>query len=83
VTLDLPYGAMLPIANAKGVRIACLGGALWVTQDDDRSDAIVEPGSSFQVSRAGKTIIVALRDSRVALHSPTPAQLSFTYSLRA
>jgi hypothetical protein len=76
VTLDLPFDAVLPLHDAQGLRIACLGGAIWVTQESDYSDTIVEQGGTFEVNRAGKTLVVALRDSRVSLLGPTSVRLS-------
>ena len=67
VTADLQKEAMLPLREAKGLRIECLEGALWITQDRDRRDTVLEPGGSFVADRPGTAIVLALRTSRVVL----------------
>jgi len=67
MTIDLPYDSMLTLPDAQGLRLACVKGALWITQDGDRSDTVLEAGRTFEISRGGKTIVVAVRDARMAI----------------
>lgn len=82
MTLQLAYDAAVSMRNAKGVRISCLEGALWITLDGDPADTIVEPGQSFRVDRAGTAVVLALRDSRVMLLPAPRVQLSVIFSSR-
>ena len=40
--------------DARGTEITCIKGALWVTQENDRRDYILYPGSKFVVSCPGR-----------------------------
>jgi hypothetical protein len=46
--------------NRRGDVINCIKGTLWVTQEGDSKDYIVESGRSFWVTRAGTVIVQAL-----------------------
>ena len=71
VTTELRKDAMLPLRGAKGRTVQCLEGAVWITQDHDRNDTVLEPGQGFELDRSGKAIILALRASRILLtHRP-------------
>jgi hypothetical protein len=67
MTIDLPYDSMLTLPDARGLRLACVKGALWITQEGDHSDTVLEAGRTFEISRGGKTIVVAVRDARLAI----------------
>lgn len=78
VVLELPYDSLLPLHGAKGMTIACLQGALWITQDGNRNDVVLEAGASFEVIDAGKVLVLALRNARFSLS----AQFSLICSSR-
>lgn len=50
--------------NRRGDVISCLSGTLWVTQEGDLKDYIVESGRSFWVTRPGTVIVQALDHSK-------------------
>jgi hypothetical protein len=43
-----------------GTEIRCLEGMLWITQDGDFSDHILESGEKFIVNRKGNVVLQAL-----------------------
>lgn len=57
--------------DARGTEIACQQGILWVTQQDDGNDYILNSGDSLVVSRRGRVVIEAISDA--ILHI-TPAK---------
>lgn len=65
VEFSLQRRQILVFHDAAGFALRVLSGILWVTQDRDSSDAVVEPGQTFVIARQGKTVISALRDARV------------------
>jgi len=65
--LDLGEGEVLTLVDAQGARIAARCGTVWVTQEGDRNDHILGPGEALVVARAGRTVVQALRASRVAI----------------
>lgn len=56
-------GEMLRLADADGRLIRVQAGRLWITQEGERADHIVEPGQTFSIGKPGVTLITALRPS--------------------
>ncbi len=56
-------GEMLRLADAHGRLIRVQAGRLWITQDGEGTDHIVEAGQTFTIGKPGVTLITALRPS--------------------
>lgn len=67
--LSLSTGRYAVLADARGARIACAEGILWITQDADRRDIVLRPGESFVVDRDAKVIVNAPSGAAFALVS--------------
>jgi hypothetical protein len=63
ITLD-KYGLWNIEGNRSGEVISCLNGRLWITQEGDLRDYVLEPGQEFWVTRAGTMIVQALENSK-------------------
>jgi hypothetical protein len=50
--------------DRRGDVISCLNGTLWITQQGDLRDYILEPGQDFWVTRSGTVIVQALEKSK-------------------
>ena len=61
---------LLPIRNGIGVEVKSLRGDLWITQDSDPEDRIVEAGQSFVIDRPGVTLVTALLGPAVLVLQP-------------
>ena len=72
----LAKGQTLSLADALGVRVQALAGTLWITQDHDRRDIVLDPGESFDLDVDGQVVVQALAPSQVALQQPAPAARS-------
>ncbi len=46
--------------DRRGDVITCLNGTLWITQDGDFKDYVLETGRSFWVTRPGTVVLQAL-----------------------
>ena len=53
------------LTDAKGSLIRCLSGGLWITQDRDQRDIVLQAGESFTIDRGGPAIVWALAASSV------------------
>ncbi|MEO8654869.1 MAG: DUF2917 domain-containing protein [Ramlibacter sp.] len=53
------------LTDAKGSLVRCLSGGLWITQDRDQRDIVLEAGESFTIDRGGPAIVWALAASSV------------------
>jgi hypothetical protein len=60
-------GGYLALRDAQGCRVACHGGRLWITEQDRLDDGWLLTGQELTLSRPGKALIVALRDSHLSL----------------
>jgi hypothetical protein len=50
--------------DRRGDVISCVSGTLWITQEGDLKDYIVEAGRKFWVTKPGTIIVQALDDSQ-------------------
>lgn len=53
----------------KGQRIECRTGQLWITQDGDPRDVILDANQCFTLDRSGHTLVSALEDSSFMLRN--------------
>ncbi len=51
-------------------RIICLQGRLWITQENDSADYLLEAGEEFVISRDGAVVIQGLLPSRARIEPP-------------
>jgi hypothetical protein len=63
----LARGAILQVPRPAGCRIECLAGSLWVTQDNDPRDIMLEPGEECELSGRARVLVQALEPSRLRL----------------
>jgi hypothetical protein len=63
----LDKGKLVRVHDGRGLRVLCLSGSLWVTQDNDPRDVVLEPGGSFEIDRDGDTLLSALNNVRFVL----------------
>ncbi len=63
MTGNLPQNAQKSLIIRPGSEIRCLEGILWVTQEGDPRDYILEPGETFVTHRKGKVVLQALKHS--------------------
>lgn len=68
--VDLRPEQVLRLDDAKGVRVVCLSGALWITQYHDLRDVVLSAGASFTLDRAGVALVSAMEASSVRLEEP-------------
>jgi len=47
----------------KSVRVRCISGLLWITQERDIRDIILKPGDEFTITNRGVALISSLDDS--------------------
>jgi DUF2917 family protein len=53
------------IESAKGMEVACVRGAIWVTQERDRRDWVLTTGQSVVLEKAGLAVIYAFKDALI------------------
>ena len=50
---------VLDIRDGQGLVVRCLAGSLWITQDGDTDDVVVEAGQCFMLDRGGLALVSA------------------------
>jgi hypothetical protein len=71
--LGLERDQLITVRDGKGVRVCCLRGALWITQEQSTSDVLLEAGDSFVIDQPGLTLVMALRPSNLQVSEPRSA----------
>jgi hypothetical protein len=61
----IPQGRTLRIQDGKGLEFKVIAGCLWVTQENDVDDKVVEQCDSFRVNRNGLTLAHATKEVRI------------------
>jgi len=63
-SITLAKGRVRHVNAETGRRIECLSGSIWITQDGDLRDVVLEPGEAFEFDRRGDALVSAFADSR-------------------
>ncbi len=71
-SIGLTRGSMLRIDDGRGVLVYIWEGEVWVTQDRDRQDRMLQGGDWFRLDRNGTAIVHAFRRSVLTLTAPAP-----------
>ena len=73
--LGLERDQLVAVRDGKGVRVACLSGALWITQEQSTADVVLEAGQSVVIDHPGLTLVMALSPSTLRICEPRAAGL--------
>lgn len=61
----LPERHTLTLPASQGRHIDCLQGCLWITQDGDPRDVVLQAGQRFSGDHGRRTLVHALEPARV------------------
>ncbi len=56
--------------DRPGYRIICRKGRLWITQENDAADYVLEQDEEFVVSKSGAVVIQGVQKSKVLIRPP-------------
>ena len=68
--LALGEGNLLRVMDGQGLLVSVAQGSVWITQEGDAQDIVLEEGGSFRLARDGLTLMHALQPSRLTLAAP-------------
>lgn len=71
-------GGLLRIRHGRELLLYVQSGAVWLTQEGDRRDIVVEPGRWFRIDSNHLVLATALREARVTLSAPLNAPAQWT-----
>lgn len=66
-TIKLKSNEPVRLRGGTGNGIICLSGSVWITQEHDTRDIILEAGGCFVVDRPGLTLISAIRPGEILI----------------
>lgn len=64
---ELERSQILRIRNGKGATVRVVAGSLWVTQDADTRDLVLQAGEDFVLDRPGLAVFVPLGEGKTRL----------------
>jgi hypothetical protein len=76
-TVDMTDGDLVKLENARGTTLRVASGTLWVTQERDHHDIVLNAGDVWMVERDGLTLVEAQARTALCLVGPgaEPAQV--------
>lgn len=75
--LVLARGELMRLEGAQGTRILSQGGRVWITQDGDPRDVVLEPGEAFDLDRPTLAIVQAIEAATIAIAEPRRSRPSW------
>jgi DUF2917 family protein len=60
----------LRVHDGAGLEVRCLLGNLWITEEGERDDTIIDHGRSFVLDRAGLSLVTALGGPALVIVQP-------------
>jgi len=70
--IGLARGSLLRVENARDLQVQVEQGTLWITQEGDTSDVVLERGESFRLDRDGLALLHACGGTPLTLISLAP-----------
>jgi hypothetical protein len=67
--IELQHGDILPLERASGVRLSCLEGTLWLTEENAPMDVVLSAGDHYDVEAKGRTLVQAMAPARLAVEA--------------
>jgi hypothetical protein len=72
-TRTLGKGKIRHLHAETGRRVEVVSGSIWITQDGDLRDIVLESGQAFDFDRNGEALLSAFADSRYLVLDPVKA----------
>jgi len=65
--LRLARGQTLKLIDGVGSTICAREGTVWITEENNRKDVVLQPGNCYRLTNPGMTLIQAFADASVSL----------------
>lgn len=65
--VQLTDGQTLRVMDGAGTTVTCKEGTVWVTEEDQPRDVVLEAGACVRLKRAGLTLIQALSPAKLSI----------------
>jgi hypothetical protein len=74
--LCLTNNQPLRLEEARGLRVVCTAGVIWITVDGEAGDTFLHPGQSHIISCDGLALIESIGDGKIRVDQPTRFSLT-------
>ena len=74
--LHLQKGSTLHVPGAAGWRVKALKSAVWITQDGEHNDVVLEPGQSYVFSKDGEGLLTTFDETDICVGQVSGSQAS-------
>ena len=71
-SLGLTRGSLLRVEDGRGILVYVWEGELWVTEEGERADRLLQAGEWHRIERDGAAVVYALKRSVLTLTAPEP-----------
>jgi Protein of unknown function (DUF2917) len=66
-SIQLAQRQTLSVRDGEGYRIVCNAGTVWITQERDARDIVLQAGQSLVFDRAGLALVAALQPAAIRI----------------
>ena len=73
-SVELATNEMLTITGGLGMKVTCVLGSIWITQNNDQRDVVLAAGETFVINRDGIALLSAMASSMVAMQPAVPSR---------
>ena len=70
--LCLKRKQVVKVRGGSGHAVVCHSGSVWVTQERDGRDIVLEAGGAFTLDRKGTAMVQAFEASAISIRPPAP-----------
>jgi hypothetical protein len=74
LTVHLKPRQILALPGNPGTRVRVRSGSVWITEDRNLADIVLEPGQSHASTHAGNTLIYGLEDAEIDIEDRANAR---------
>ena len=64
--LRLARGQTVKVHDGAGSTICAREGVVWITEENSRSDVLLEPGQCFRLQKKGTAVLQAIDDASLS-----------------
>jgi len=65
--IRLARGEAVPMRDAAGRTVYAHAGRVWITEENETRDVVLEAGESFQLGRSGLAVVEAFSDASISI----------------
>jgi hypothetical protein len=68
--IDLTNGCPIRLNEARGTRVLCLHGIIWITSPGNRDDIFLEAGEAYRIERSGNSLVESIGNGSIRITAP-------------